>query len=313
MMSKKTATLFVMAGMYFTPAIALAQSNDLMNRLNRMENEIQTLNRAIYRGEAPPVPQSPVMETGNDQTLVRVQQMEADLRDLTSRVEQHTYDLDQLKKQVEALGYQVQNAQVREPTPIVPQSPEYLRPDEMGAPASGGLEPHDMATPAAGPSPASAEMPPPTLGGASPPQPAQPGMQTATPALPDGSDPTALYEASYNKVKTGDYDAAEDGFNAFLKRYPDHKLAANAYYWLGESYYVRGQFDKATRTFAQSYQKFPKGPKGPDNLLKLGLSLSAEGKKKDACVALMQLDKEYPAAAPEIKAGADSERQKLDC
>ncbi len=301
-MSYKTALYVVMAGVIFAPAFAHAQSNDIMNRLNRMENEIQTLNRALYRGETPPVPTSPVMAGQNDETLVRIQQMEADLRSLTGRVEQQTYDIDQLKQQIETMTYQMQQAQVREPTPMVPQPPENLRPDEMGA-QDTGLTADEATTSEPAPAPE----------GEAPPQPNRMGMQTATPELPDGSDPTALYEASYNKIQTSNYEAAEKGFSDFIKRYPDHKLTANAYYWLGESYYARGQFDKATRTFAQSYQKFPKGPKGPDNLLKLGLSLSAEGKKKDACVALTQLGKEYTTAAPAVMDSAAAERQKLGC
>lgn len=285
----------LMAGMMFTPAIALAQSNDIMNRIDRLENEIQTLNRAMYRGEPPPVPQSPVMVDQNNQLLDRVNQMESDLRALTGRVEQQTYDIDQLKKQIETVTYDLQQARTRAATPIVSQSPEDMRPAPEQASADTQLAPDELGAP-----------------GDPLPQP-QPGMRTATPTLPTGDNPTALYEASYNKIKTGEYEAAEAGFKKFLELYPDHKLAGNSYYWLGESYYVRGDYDQATRVFAQSYQKFPKGPKGPDNLLKLGLSLSAKGKVRDACVALMQLGKEYPAASPEVMATADKERQKLGC
>lgn len=287
MIYKKTLIL-LMAGAICAPAVAYAQSNDIMNRLNRMENEIQTLNRALYRGEQP-LPLSPVVNPQNDQTLERLQQLEADLRALTGRVEQQTFEMGQLRQQVEAMGYQLQQAQLREPTPVVMQSQEDLRPDELAQPVAAT---------------ASAEPPP---------QPNRMGMQTATPAMPDGSDPVALYEAAYTKIQSGDYAAAESEFTRFLQLYPEHKLAANAHYWLGETYYVRGDFSQATRVFAQSYQKFPKGPKGPDNLLKLGLSLSAEGKKKDACVALGQLAKEYTTAAPEIMNTADAERQKLGC
>lgn len=292
----KTTFGFVMAGLVLLPAIAHAQSNDIMNRLSRMENEIQTLNRALYRGEKVPVPLTPQPDPASTQLLGQVQQLETDLRNLTGRVEQQTYEINQLRQQVEAMSYQLQQAQTRVQTPVVPQSAEYMRPDE-NTPAvnagSGQLLPDEMAA---------QELPQPTA-----------GMRTATPALPDGSDPVALYEASYNKIRTGGYAQAEQGFKQFIERYPDHQLTGNAYYWLGETYYVRGDYAQATRTFAQSYQKFPKGAKGPDNLLKLSLSLAAEGKPKDSCVALMQLAKEYPAAAPEIVTTADAQRAKLNC
>lgn len=300
MNARKTLLISLMAGAMLAPAITHAQSNDIINRLNRMQNEIDTLNRALYKGEPVPVPSAPPIDPAqNSAVLDRMQQMENDLRTLTGRVEQQTYDIDQMKKQVEAFSYQMEqmHAQNREPTPIVPQSADMLRPDEAQVNVPPPVNETATETPPSQP----------------PPQPNQMGMQTATPALPDGSDPTALYEAAYTKIKSSDFAGAETAFAQFIKLYPDHKLAGNAYYWLGESYYARGDYKKATKTFAQSYQKFPKGAKGPDNLLKLGLSLAAEGKKQDGCTALMQLSKEYPTAAPEIMSQAESERQKLGC
>jgi tol-pal system protein YbgF len=285
MVSKRLLILTIMAGMLGAPAMSHAQSNDIMNRLDRMENEIQTLGRALYRGEPVPIPQqSPVINTQNNHLLDRLQRLESDLRSLTGRVEKQTFEIGQLRQQLEAMTYQMRQDQMSETTPVVIQPEENLRPDETAA--------------------AIAEPPP---------QPESMGMKTATPTLPQGNDPTALYEVAYSKIQSGAFAEAEALFQQFIEDYPDHKLAANSYYWLGETYYVRGDYERATRTFAQSYQKYPKGPKGPDNLLKLGLSLTAEGKSKDACVAFSQLSKEYPAAAPEIMKTADTERAKLGC
>ena len=51
---------------------------------------------------------------------------------------------------------------------------------------------------------------------------------------------------------------------------------------LGETYYVRGDFPNAARAFAEGFQKYPKSGKAPDNLLKLGMSLQAQGKPEQA-------------------------------
>ena len=54
--------------------------------------------------------------------------------------------------------------------------------------------------------------------------------------------PQQLYEQAYGYLLQKDYGAAESGFEDFLKRHPNHQLAGNAQYWLGETFYVRGQY-----------------------------------------------------------------------
>ncbi len=94
---------------------------------------------------------------------------------------------------------------------------------------------------------------------------------------------------------------------------PEHRLASNATYWLGETYYVRNQYDDAARVFAQSYQKYPGGSKTPDSLLKLALSLSGLGKKQEACIALAQLKTEFPGGSSAVLQRADKEMTDLGC
>ena len=72
---------------------------------------------------------------------------------------------------------------------------------------------------------------------------------------------------------------------SFIQRYPNDSLAGNAQYWLGETYYVRKDYNNAAAVFAEGYQKYPKGGKAADNLLKLGMALGQLGQKTDACRA----------------------------
>ena len=100
---------------------------------------------------------------------------------------------------------------------------------------------------------------------------------------------------------------------AFLDKHPRHRLASNAYYWLGETYYVRRNFQKAVHIFAEGYQKLPKGGKSADNLLKLGMSLDKLNKKKEACTTFAKLTKEFPNADKDIKDKITSEQKRLEC
>ncbi len=107
--------------------------------------------------------------------------------------------------------------------------------------------------------------------------------------------------------------APETGFNEFLQRHPKHPLAANAQYWLGETYFQRGMMDKAAVTFAQSYKQYPNGAKAPDSLLRLGMSLGQQGKTKQACVAFGELAKQFPATSQKIKTSLAQEKARYAC
>ena len=80
-----------------------------------------------------------------------------------------------------------------------------------------------------------------------------------------------------------------------------------------ESFYVRRQYERAARIFAEGYQSYPKSSKAPDNLLKLGLSLGGMGNTHDACVALAQLKKEYASERTPVMRRADQEFSRLGC
>lgn len=141
------------------------------------------------------------------------------------------------------------------------------------------------------------------------------GVQGATPidvSLPEGT-PKQQYDYAFEFLKKQDYGRAEVAFREFMKRYPKDALAGNAQYWLGETHYVRGDYQKSVIEFMSGYQNYPKSNKGPDNLLKLGMSLSHLGQSKEACTALSRIAKEYPDAGEQIKRATQQERQKLKC
>jgi tol-pal system protein YbgF len=90
---------------------------------------------------------------------------------------------------------------------------------------------------------------------------------------------------------------AEAGFRLFLSHNRDHELAGNAQYWLGETYFVQGKYKDAARSFLADFQTYPKNPRAPNALLKLGMSLNKLGQKEQACGAFAEVPKKYPAAA----------------
>jgi tol-pal system protein YbgF len=160
---------------------------------------------------------------------------------------------------------------------------------------------------------------PPAGGGAptqlTPPGGAAPAKQAAaapTAVLPNGT-PQVQYDFAIDLLKRGQFPQARDTLKQFLSEHPKDALAGNAQYWLGETYYVQGQYKDAADSFLKGYTTYSKSPKAPDSLLKLGMTLNQLGQKDAACATFGQLKEQFPQAAPAIVARAKQERQKAGC
>jgi len=113
--------------------------------------------------------------------------------------------------------------------------------------------------------------------------------------LPAGTE-QQQYSYAQKLVTKGQYARAEAALSAFLARYPKARLAGNAQYWLGQTYYVRKMYTRATRAFLEGYNNYPESPKAPAFLLKIGMSLFAMGEKNDACDAYRELASRFPTS-----------------
>jgi len=130
--------------------------------------------------------------------------------------------------------------------------------------------------------------------------------------LPDGT-PRERYQYAFGLMSQARYDDAEAAFKEFIKLHGDDALVGNARYWLGESYYVRKSFMDAAQTFFQAYQHTPQGPKAPDSLLKLGMSMGNLEKTEEACATYTKLRKEFAQLKPTIEKNLNREVKRLKC
>lgn len=124
--------------------------------------------------------------------------------------------------------------------------------------------------------------------------------------------PDALYERSNESLLRRQFGEAEAGFRTFLDKYPDHNLAGNAQYWLGETYYAQADYRQAAQAFLKGYQEYPKSRRAADSLLKLGISLNKLGQKDKACAVLGTVGSEYPKAV-EARKRAQAESGRAGC
>jgi len=78
------------------------------------------------------------------------------------------------------------------------------------------------------------------------------------------------YQAAFGQLKAGRFNESARSFEDFIQQNPSHDLTDNAYYWLGESYYVTRNYPLALSAFQSLEQKFPLSSKLADSLLKIG-------------------------------------------
>jgi tol-pal system protein YbgF len=184
---------------------------------------------------------------------------ERQLAALTKRLESLSSSLATISGRVDEMNTRIEglNRQLRTAPPRTGAAP----PPSTAAPTPGGSPP-----PTAAPSAPPAVVSRPTTG-----------------AL----QPQDIYQASYLDFSKGSYALAIAGFREFLRRFPDHELAGNAQYWVGEAHYSlarshanAGQGERATQALEQAVTEFrkavanyPRGEKVPSALFKEALAL----------------------------------------
>lgn len=308
---------------------AAAQDSDLRSlagQVDRLQRELSDLQRTVYAGAPPPAGSlagggASNVDAGQE---VRIQQLESQMSGLTGQVEELGYQITRLNERVDKLA-EAMGTMMRgdgQPPAGEPMA------EAAGAPADGAgatsaapppsNEPHTLGTltqeqldsARTGTAEAGA-----SATGAGP-QVLTPPQTAAAPSaayqLP-GNTPDEQYQYAFGLLRQANYPEAEQALRAFIERNPSSPLAGNAQYWLGETYYVRGDFQNAAVAFAEGYQKYPDSGKAPDNLLKLGMSLGQIGAKDDACTTLGELAKQFPGAPANIKDRAERERAHLGC
>lgn len=259
-----------------------ADIDDLRFRLRRLERNFNAL-----KGGDPDVPSSLAARFQN-----RLNEMERTIQTLTGKVEDLIYRFESLEKERRAfeadteyrIGLLEKRAGIKGGAGRAQQAPR------NGTDAGAGAE-RQSAGRESGRQKAAA-----------------PGSSL----LPPGTE-KEQYRFAIGQLRQARYDEAAAAFREFLKSHPDGQFAGNAYYWLGETYYAQQNFRLAAIHFADGFKKFPKHPKAPDNLLKLGMSMAHLKKTKEACASWAELKRRYPSAPGYVKRKAARERKKLGC
>jgi tol-pal system protein YbgF len=103
-----------------------------------------------------------------------------------------------------------------------------------------------------------------------------------------------LYASAMSFIKKKDFTRALEQLDLFAKTYPQHALAANAFYWSGEVQLAEGNFALAIKQFETVVNQHPKHNKAADSHYKLAVSYDRSGNTAKAKEILTQVIKQYP-------------------
>lgn len=317
------------------PATVSAQDASLqalVDRLERLERDIRTLNAHLSRGG-----QGAVKLGSNDGGVpasgpavarmgARMDSLEQDLRSVTGTIEEINHRIlqvgDRLDKLVSDVDFRLSSlesagarqGQGRNTAPLNQTSGQVPGFAVRNAGSAPGSAPEFLGTVS---SSAVERIRRQNQASAAPEQPAMPPVQAAPPSSPvtpaPAGTPKDQYDHAFNLLQQQNFDQAEAALKSFIDANPDDPLSGNARYWLGETFYVRDRFQEAAQTFYDAYQKNPAGPKAADSLLKLGKSLVGLEKKADACAAFAKVMSDFPNASAGIRAAVKRENNRNGC
>ncbi|MDR9437267.1 MAG: tol-pal system protein YbgF [Thiohalophilus sp.] len=187
--------------------------------------------------------------------LMRLNSLEAEVRELRGLSEEQAHTIEDLKKrqrelyidldrrllQLERAGIKTQDAQSPGQEPSASTSGRRT----AGKPtASGSVTPQERQS--------------------------EPPSQTV-PLSVNKSEQEA-YQEAFNLLRELEYDKAIDAFDQFLQNYPDGRYAHIARYWLGEANYARRNYKQAIVHYQNLIERYPDSPKVAEAMLKIGYS-----------------------------------------
>jgi tol-pal system protein YbgF len=116
--------------------------------------------------------------------------------------------------------------------------------------------------------------------------------------------PEAVYQQGLELVKGGDTQKGRELLTKFIDKNPNHELAANAHYWIGESHYTEKSYDLAILEFEKVIKNYPGKEKAPAAMLKQAMAFKALGDVKSAKYVFGKLIESFPRSAEAATAKA---------
>lgn len=277
-------------------APAVAQQKSVESRVDKLEKEMQAVQRKVFPGGAgqvvspdltPAAP--PAQPAGSPATApiadltARVSTLESSVARLTGQVEENGFRLKQVEDSNAQLKAQVQALQAKLDA-TVPPAFTTIEPAPTLPPASGQTP---GKTPPSAPKPVRpAPAPAATASAAS-----QARLAAVSAIERPNSGNAALdgYTYGYRLWMAKFYPEAEAQLQDTLDKYPNDPAASRTGNLLGRAYLDDGKPTQAAKVLFDNYRARPKGDRAAESLAWVGEALIQLKRPKDACLAYDEL------------------------
>ena len=303
--------------------ISQADNHNLNEILEKIQNDIQTLEKAVYSGSIGIENETSINSSiSNDNSedvltrhLLKLSEIENQFQQLTNKFEEINFKLDKLSNRMSKVQADNQirfqdlesglssNDGLKKVVKKSDNKTDEVLPGSSQPQDLGSVSYKDTATTETSQQTVSIDTTASIV---------TEEFQAEEKILPNDS-PIKQYEFATSFLKVGDYSTAERAFREFVIDNPEHDLAGNAQYWYAETFRIRQLYTDAASAYLEGYQKYPKGEKAPINLLKLGISMVQIGEKDQGCKMINGVEKQYPKANQSVIQKAKYESQKFEC
>jgi tol-pal system protein YbgF len=288
--------MWMMLAVALMPWGVQAQDAYLEDKVRRLERDLSILQRQVYRGGG----SRGRFSQGGDARVEKVT-VTPDVANLEARIAQAEEQIRNFQGQIEQMQFQVRSMKSANEQQAKMVEEKLMSMDQQlqEATASAGNNRTMMSPAMPGANDAGQSMMP------------APSSAAASAPMPDNE--RDHYNHAFMLLNQARFGEARAALQSFIERYPSSPLVGNAYYWLAETFYVERDYLQAANHFRKGYEILPEGPKAPDNLLKLGMSLAVLGKNTEACVVYDQIMTTFPNAGSAITQKVEHERNQLNC
>ncbi|CAA9338053.1 MAG: hypothetical protein AVDCRST_MAG89-2487 [uncultured Gemmatimonadetes bacterium] len=124
----------------------------------------------------------------------------------------------------------------------------------------------------------------------------------------EGADPQELFDAALAALRRGSVATARGGFEEFLRAAPEHRLAPDAQYNIGQSYEQGRDVPAAITAYERVLSEHATSARAPAALLRIGRLELGRGNRTQARTLLNQVVQRFPRSPEAAEARTELQR-----
>ena len=245
--------------------------------------------------------------------LIRLNQLEAQVRDLNGRIEELNFFIlqmqEELRRQKEDNEFRFQDLEQQgsltpmdeldetDTASIVPEA-------AVGDEPAPGAPPADLGTLTVpgGDAPSALDL-----------SPAMAGDEVLIAAIERASGEEALLALGTDFAAQGDHARAAEVLDVHARRYPNAATAPAASLALGRSLLAQDRPEEAAEVLLDGHERFGNAAEAPDMLVGVGAAMAGIGNRDIACATFDEVDRLYPLAGGATAAALREARAAATC